>query len=111
MSNVNSSSQIAHLNDTLRTTFLGGSLVLTTGMQALPEEDQVGILHAVRIFDTFTPDNDPHGEHDFGRIEYKGYRIFWKIDYYDPTLTFGSENPADPSQTNRVLTVMLAEEY
>lgn len=111
MTDSNTSQPIATLNDAFRTTFNGGTLMLTAGIQALPEEIQVGILHAVRTFNIFTPDNDPHQEHDFGTIEYKGHRVFWKIDYYDSTLTFGSENPTDPNQTSRVLTVMLAEEY
>lgn len=111
MTDSDASQQIAALNDAFRTTYQGGSLMLTVGIQALPEEIQVGILHAVRTFNTFTPDNDPHEEHDFGAIEYKGHRVFWKIDYYDPTMTFGSEDPVDPNQTSRVLTVLLAEEY
>lgn len=111
MTDSNASQSIAILNDAFRTTFNGGTLMLTAGIQALPEEIQVGILHAVRTFNAFTPDNDPHQEHDFGAVEYHGHRIFWKIDYYDLAHTFGSENPADPSQTARVLTVMLAEEY
>jgi hypothetical protein len=34
-----------------------------------------------------------------------------KIDNYDPTLSGGSEDPSDPAQTVRVLTLMLADEY
>lgn len=111
MSQPEQSHQIATLNDALRTTFNGGLLVLTAGIQALPEEVQVGILYAVRTFNAFTPDNDPHGEHDFGSITVRGQRVFWKIDYYDLNMEFHSENPADPGITHRVLTVMLAEEY
>jgi hypothetical protein len=67
-------------------------------------------------FDEFTPDNDPHHEHDFGGFEYEGRRIFWKIDYYDRASLgtgsdMGSEDPSDPAKTLRVLTIMLAEEY
>ena len=65
----------------------------------------------MRAFDTFTSDNDPYGEHDFGTIEWRGTRLFWKIDCYDPDMRFGSSDPADPSVTARVLTIMLAEEY
>ena len=38
-------------------------------------------------------------------------KIFWKIDYYAPDLVHGSENPSDPQQTVRVLTLMLSSEY
>ena len=62
-------------------------------------------------FEDFTPDNDPHGEHDFGAFEHAGKRIFWKIDYYDAACENGSEDPADASKTTRVLTIMLADEY
>ena len=57
----------------------------------------------------FTPDNDPHGEHDFGSFEYAGKTIFWKVDCYDRDLNYGSPDPADENVTERVLTVMLAE--
>jgi hypothetical protein len=58
-----------------------------------------------------TPDNDPYGERDFGAFERNGERIFRKIDYYDPTLSTGSEDSSDRKQTVRVLTIMLASEY
>lgn len=38
-------------------------------------------------------------------------KIFWKIGYYDTTLEKGSEAPADPKETMRVLTIMPASEY
>ena len=48
---------------------------------------------------------------DFGTFEHNGERIFWKTDYYDRTMTQGSEHPGDLGQTVRVLTIMLASEY
>jgi hypothetical protein len=105
------SRQIAALNDAFRTSFNGGILVLTAGIQALPEEVQVEILYKVRTFDDFTPDNDPHGEHDFGSLTVRGHRVFFKIDYYDLSMEYHSENAADSTVTQRVLTVMLAGEY
>ncbi len=62
-------------------------------------------------FSEFTADNDPHSEHDFGSFELVGRKFFWKIDYYDKRCEFGSDDPADPEKTTRVLTVMLAGEY
>ena len=102
---------IATLNDRFRQTFTGGRVMMTQGVQALGPTTIEEILVLVREFDRFDEANDPHGEHDFGAIEHQGEKLFWKIDYYDPTFGFGSEDPADPIRTRRVLTVMLAEEY
>ena len=62
-------------------------------------------------FGSFTEDNDPHEEHDFGVVEHGGVRCLWKIDYYDREMEMLSPDPADPSVTTRVLTIMLADEY
>src|SRR4029077_13507104 len=104
-----SADKIRVLNDSLRRTFAGGRGMMTAGVAALPELDLAAVLARVRRFAEFNPDNDPHGEHDLGRFELAaGYAVIWKIDYYDARLEFGSEDPADPAQTTRVLTIMLA---
>jgi Protein of unknown function (DUF3768) len=35
----------------------------------------------------------------------------FKIDYYDNDLNFHSPDPADPTVTERIITIMLADEY
>jgi hypothetical protein len=104
--------RIADLNDMLRTTFLTGKVVITEGISALSDQDRSRVVEAVQGFKTFTKDNDPYGEHDFGSVKLAGVgTVFWKIDYYDRSLQYGSENPADPCVTTRVITIMMAEEY
>ena len=104
--------KIAALNDLCRTAMgVAGRLVQTSGISGLPPKDQSAIRQKVETFNAFTPGNDPYGERDFGAFEHDGQKIFWKIDYYDTTLSKGSEDPADPQQTVRVLTIMLASEY
>lgn len=103
--------EIRRLNDLLRCHLIGGRLMITRGIQALDTLSVVKILMAVAAFDAFNRNNDPHGEHDRATLEVDGIPVLWKIDYYDETLSFGSENPADPSITTRVLTIMLPEEY
>lgn len=84
---------------------------MTAGVAALSDATRAEVVQAVQTFDAFSADNDPHAEHDFGSFESAGHKLFWKIDHYDESLQFGSDNPADPTVTVRVLTVMLAEEY
>jgi len=110
--------RIAELNDRLRTALgiccgVPGMAVTTRGIADLDESAKVRVLQAVRHFRDFSEDNDPYGEHDFGRVEIDGVgRVFWKIDYYaDAECVYGSEDPADTNQSYRVLTIMLAEEY
>lgn len=106
-----STQKIRVLNDRLRTQFIGGQVLLTSGIQALDEVDLVRVVFQVQNFDDFNPDNDPHGEHDFGAVTIGNHKVFWKIDYYDLKMEFGSDDPADESKTRRVMTIMLAEEY
>jgi hypothetical protein len=103
--------RIRDLNDAFRTTLEGGKCLFTAGVSDLGVAFATEALAAVRSFEDFTPDNDPYGEHDFGSVVIGDQRLFWKIDYYDLSLEFGSNDPADAAQTKRVLTIMLAEEY
>lgn len=109
---MSSTDWVRYLNDAFRREPLGrGRVYVTRGIAALPGTQQTEIMARVLRFDAFTDDNDPHGEHDFGSFEYAGMTIFWKIDCYDRDLNYGSPDPSDESVTERVLTVMLAEEY
>ena len=105
------SDKIRQLNDLFRRTLTGGTVLMTAGIVALGDERQAEVLAKVRAFDTFTAENDPWDEHDMGAFEIEGTRIFWKIDYFDLTRAFHSPEPADPAVTERVITIMLADEY
>ena len=120
MINKDKAAQIRALNDQFRTTLQGGTVLMTRGVLALGLAAQTQVMANVRAFDAFTPDNDPWCEHDFGAFEIevadeKGAvvreRIFFKIEYYDLTRAQHSDDPADPTRTERVLTILLADEY
>jgi hypothetical protein len=103
--------RIRALNDQLRQHLTGGMAVITPGVAALGAEAVARIVKTVAVFDDFCHANDPHEEHDFGAFDADGHRVFFKIDYFDKTLTYHSPDPADPSITERVITIMLAKEY
>jgi hypothetical protein len=112
------STRIRELNDGLRTSdnplsvlLARGQLMITRGIAARGSDFVSRVMQAVRAFNDFTEDNDPYGEHDFGNFVLDGADVFWKIDYYDNELEYGSPNAADAALTKRVLTVLLAEEY
>lgn len=104
--------QIAQLNDALRTTGTGGQILLGRGVYELTGNDVSELLRLLAAYDDFDADNDPHGERDFGAFDFQGAELLWKIDYYsDQEFRFRSNDPADPAVTERILTVLLAEEY
>jgi len=109
--NTTPTSRIRELNDAFRRTFVGGAVMITPGVAALEPGMRSELLEQIRSYEQFDMGNDPHAEHDFGSFEIAGQRIFWKIDYYDRDVQFGSEDPSDPTKTTRMLTVMLASEY
>lgn len=103
--------RIRELNDQLRANPTSGRLMMTSGVNTRGATFIAKAIAAMQAFNAFDTDNDPHGEHDFGAFEVDGHRLFFKIDYYSPDMTQGSDDPADPAKTVRVLTLMLAEEY
>ena len=120
--------RIARLNDMARSAMgVACTAVATVGFRSLSASDQSRIRELIETFDAFDEDNDPHGERDFGCVYQLGdgrwtterprlrddecERVFWKFDYYDRDLRFGSEDAANPAITRRVLTIMLSDEY
>ena len=120
--------RIARLNDLARSAMgVACTAVATVGFRSLPEADQSSVRELIETYDAFDEDNDPHGERDFGCVYQLGdgrwtterprvsdderERVFWKLDYYDCDLQFGSEDAANPAVTRRVLTIMLSDEY
>ena len=78
------------------------------------EDTPNGLLAQAELIKTMRRhrfEEDTYGERDFGKMTFRGETLFFKIDYYDPDLTHGSEDPADASITARVVTIMLASEY
>ena len=107
---------VAEQNDIFRKSFgadarVPGKVVFTQGVAAMDSHTAAKIVEAIKAFDDFTKDADPHGEHDFGAVEIDGTKVWFKIDLFDPDYLHGSEDPTSPALTRRVLTVMLPEEY
>ena len=106
-----STERIRALNDELRHNLPSGNAVMTAGVAALGPEAVARIVKTIAVYDDFCHANDPYGEHDFGSFEADGQQILFKIDYLDKGLTAHSPDPSDPSVTERVITIMLADEY
>jgi hypothetical protein len=103
--------RIRTLNDELRRNLRGGKAVMTPGVAALGSEAVERLVRTIAVFDDFCTANDPHGEHDFGAFDFDGVEVFFKIDYFDKEFQFHSTDPGDSAVTERVITIMLAEEY
>jgi hypothetical protein len=103
--------RIRALNDELRRNLPNAHAVITAGVAALGPEGVARIVKTIAVYDDFCHANDRYEEHDFGSFEVDGHLIFFKIDYFDKQGAFHSLDSSDPSVTERVITVMLAEEY
>ena len=98
------------LNDAFRKTATSG-IVFTEALAARGLPKMLQILRQVRDHSDFPAGNDPYQEHDFGSFAHGGEKLFWKIDYYNLDMDAGSEDPSDPAQTTRIMTIMLASDY
>ena len=112
------SEKIAALNDELRRDPLNCNLdiiTMTSGVAALGSAFWLKVADTLAALkpEDFDSGNDPYGERDFEAIEVEGRKLFFKVDYYEKGSdhTAGAETPENPETTDRVLTVMLREEY
>ncbi|WP_424753252.1 DUF3768 domain-containing protein [Methylobacterium sp.] len=108
--------RVATQNDRFRTTWgadaeVFGRMVFTPGVTENGGAFIAKVREAVRGFDSFTADNDPYGEHDFGAVTVEGVKVYWKIDLFDADYDAGSELRDDLAATRRVLTILLPGEY
>ncbi|MBG52195.1 MAG: hypothetical protein CML99_07225 [Rhodobiaceae bacterium] len=107
----NSAQTIALLNDKFRKSFNGGTVYITSSVQAFGSEFVEQVLGAVRAYNAFAECDDLHQEHDFGSLTILGQQVFWKIDCYDSSEKYQSCDPGNLEETQRVLTVMLPSDY
>lgn len=108
---MNKTEMIRRLNDEARRSFKNVQVMLTLGIRMKSEKEVAEILERVRTFNDFNKNNGVYSEHDYLSFDYKGEKIIAKIDYYDQNYRFMSEDPADPTMTNRVLTIMTGSEW
>ena len=70
-------------------------------------------VKATGEFEVFESENDPDGCHDFGAVDIRGQKVFWKIDLYeaDSDFCYGAETPDNLATSMRVLTIMMASDW
>tara|TARA_R110002072_G_scaffold133495_2_gene274006 strand:+ start:269 stop:658 length:390 start_codon:yes stop_codon:yes gene_type:complete len=90
-----------------------GRMHLTSSLAMAEDGLALEAVQAVGEFDVFEPENDPDGCHDFGAVDIRGQKVFWKIDLYeaDSDFRYGAEAPDNPATTMRVLTIMMASDW
>lgn len=107
-------SRIAMLNDRCRQGFdRTARIVITAACLATLAGDggtareilaQAEVMAAIRRY-VFRPEDGC--ERARGDFLVAGHVVRFTIDYYDLSLEWGTENPADPLVTTRVMTIML----
>ena len=108
---------VGQQNDQFRSAFganftIPGSVVYTPGVSTLAFAWQLEIMTKVMTFSEFEEGDVDHGFGAFEvTIEDQSEQFFWAITLYDNAREYGSPQPEDPKQTNRVLTIMLRSEY
>jgi hypothetical protein len=107
-------SRIAQLNDRVRLGLDRNARIVMTAtcLATLAGDDrrasealaQAEVLAAIRRY-AFKPEDG--SERARGEFVIAGHTVRFTIDYYDRSLEWGSEDPADPLVTTRVMTIML----
>lgn len=90
---------------------LAGQLVCTAAVDARGPLFVQTCRRTTGFHTDFPPESDTHGLHEFGAFQICGTNVWWKIDCYDRSYEWGSEDPGDPSQTARVLTILFPSDW
>lgn len=92
-----------------------GRVSVTRGIRDMGAEFVEAARAIVRDDENFMDDYGRDGARSFGMPEVShdgdAFRIYWKIDLYDNDELMGPEVESAPSQTIRVLTICLPEEF
>lgn len=108
------SEAIAKQNDAFRRSeddTIKGQWVLTRAVFEEGRDFMAACIQAVRVFDAFTEDMDPYGDHTLGAFNVEGKTVWFKIDLYDETYKYGAADPLDLNRTRRVLTILFPSDY
>jgi hypothetical protein len=92
---------------------IAGRMHVTRSLAEAEDGFMAEAIKATGEFNVFEPENDPDGSHDFGAVDIRGQKVFWKIDLYEAGSDFryGAEAPDNPATTMRVLTIMMASDW
>ncbi|KEJ94267.1 Protein of unknown function [Pseudosulfitobacter pseudonitzschiae] len=90
-----------------------GRMHVTQSLVAAGDDFMAEAVKATGEFDSFEPENDPEGWHDFGSVTIRGETVFWKLDLYeaDSDFRYAAETPDNPQTTMLVLTIMMARDW
>lgn len=90
-----------------------GRMVVTPPLMEAGDGFMAEAVKAAGEYERFDPEDDPDGWHDFGAVDVRGEKVFWKIDLYeaDSDFRYGAEAPDNPATTMRVLTIMMARDW
>ena len=88
-----------------------GKVVMTRGVAEQSADFQRELITKVIGFDAFDNDSDPYGWHEMGVIEIGDQTVWFKIDLLDVNYAYGAEDPTNPDQTRRVMTLLFPSKY
>lgn len=117
--------KISTLNDVYRLNLIEFGVITTPKVNMLSINLRYHLFNAVINYNDFPVENDPYLEHDFGALilvngkflnktsvkdNDAGETYYFKFDYFDENLEYGSEDPTDILKTKRILTIMHSSE-
>ena len=98
------------LNDHFRKTGQGGIVTLSMGLHKLGQAEVDNVMKQL-AGEKGDKSVEAGSEHDTGEIQVGNRTVNWEINYYNKELDDVSDNPTNPDQTTRFMTLLLSTEY